>query len=76
MKILGFTFFVFATALLNAQPVFPPVPGGDVERSDYGLWNNTGWLLDTDGDPRPDVQFVRVHPLAPTSAKKLRCLSQ
>ena len=47
-------------ALVSAQvaPQFPPVPGNDIVRDNYGLWANTGWVLDTDGELRPDVQFV------------------
>lgn len=49
---------LYNAQLLTAQPVFPPVPGNDAQRSDYGLWSNPGWVLDTYGDLRPDVQFV------------------
>lgn len=50
-----------STVLVASQaqpPVFPPVPGNDAERADYGLWSNPGWLLDSYGDPATDVQFV------------------
>ena len=36
----------------------PPDPYNDVLRSSYGLWENTGWVIDTQGDLREDVQYV------------------
>jgi hypothetical protein len=36
----------------------PPDPYNDVLKSSYGLWENTGWVIDTQGDLRQDVQYV------------------
>lgn len=36
----------------------PPDPQNDVVRPSYGLWENTGWVIGTDGQPREDIQFV------------------
>ncbi len=36
----------------------PPDPYNDVVRPSYGLWENTGWVIGTDGQPREDIQFV------------------
>lgn len=45
-------------ALVQAQPQFPPVPGNDFVKENYGLWANTDWVINTDGEPEPDVQYV------------------
>lgn len=50
----------FAVALASGQvtPAFPPVPGDDMVKEDYALWANTGWVLGTNDQLCPDVQYV------------------
>lgn len=53
------TFSVLLTnAAWSQPPSMPPVPGNDVSRKEYGLWQNTGWVATPDGEPVSDVQFV------------------
>lgn len=61
--------------MAQAQPQFPPVPGNDVQQKGYGLWQNTGWVIDTDSQLREDVLFVSGGGLPRTFIRKEATIS-
>lgn len=67
--------FISTIAMAQAQPQFPPVPGNDVQQKGYGLWQNTGWVIDTDSQLREDVLFVSGGGLPRTFIRKEATIS-
>jgi hypothetical protein len=44
-----FALLVSAEAIAQPTPEFPPVPGNDFVKDNYGLIANPGWVLNTNG---------------------------